>query len=298
MLGNTNTSREMTNIPNEKMNKSPKADRIKKKNPPRIIAVTSGKGGVGKTSIVANLAFALTQIGKSVMILDADLGLGNLDILLGLTPKFNLNHVLTGEKCVSDITVKGPGMMQIIPASSGIQRLAELSKEQKLHFLTELSVLDQCIDVFLIDTAAGISSNVIYFNVAAQEIMVVATPEPTSLTDSYALMKVLSKEYSEKRFNLLVNCALNAKDAMTAFKKLSLVTERYLDISLDYLGYILLDENVPKAVRQQMVLGEAFPNSHANKCFNTLAQRICEFPVSGDNKGNIHFFWKHVLQYD
>lgn len=288
----------MTHIRNERINKSLKSSRLKKKNPPRIIAVTSGKGGVGKTNIVANLAFALTQIGKSVMILDADLGLGNLDILLGLTPKFNLNHVLTGEKRVSDITVQGPGRMHIIPASSGIQRLAELSKEQKLHFLTELSVLDQCIDVFLIDTAAGISSNVIYFNVAAQEIIVVATPEPTSLTDSYALMKVLSKEYSEKRFNLLINCALNVKDAMSAFKKLSLVTERYLNISLDYLGYILMDENVPKAVRQQMVIGEAFPNSHANKCFNTLARKICESPVSGDSKGNIHFFWKHILQYD
>ncbi|MFH1624588.1 MAG: MinD/ParA family protein [Pseudomonadota bacterium] len=272
--------------------------RLRIEKPSRIIAITSGKGGVGKTNIVANLAFALTQIGKTVMVLDADLGLGNLDVLLGLTPKFNLYHVLKGEKDISEIIVKGPGMMDILPASSGIQELTELNKEQKLRLLTELAMLDNGIDIFLIDTAAGISSNVMYFNVAAQEIMVVVSPEPTSITDSYALMKVLSKEYSEKRFNLLVNCVVSANEAMSVFRKLSLVAERFLDISINYLGYIVRDENIPKAVRQQRVLGEAYPNSQANRCFDALAKRVCELPVPANSKGNIQFFLGHLLQVD
>jgi len=267
-------------------------------NPSRIIAITSGKGGVGKTNIVANLAFALTKLGKRVMVLDADLGLGNLDVLLGLTPKYNLYHVLSGEKDISEIIVKGPGQMDILPASSGIQKLTELSKEQRLSLLTEMAVLDNCTDVFLIDTAAGISSNVMYFNVAAQEIMVVVSPEPTSITDSYALMKVLSTEYSERRFNLIVNEVSSPSEGMSVFKKLSLVTERFLDISLNYIGYILLDENIPRAVRQQKVLGEAYPNSHANRCFNTLAKKICKLPLLKNSKGNIQFFWRRLLQND
>jgi len=275
-----------------------KTGRRNKGTPSRIIAITSGKGGVGKTNIVANLAFALTQLGKTVMVLDADLGLGNLDVLLGLTPKYNLYHLLTGEKSISEIIVKGPGMMDILPASSGIQKLTELSREQRLHLLTELAVLDNGIDVFLIDTAAGISSNVMYFNVAAQEIMVVVSPEPTSMTDSYALMKILSTEYSEKRFNLLVNCVSDPKEAMDVFKNLSLVSDRFLDISIDYLGHVLLDENIPKAVRQQKILWEAYPNSPANKCFSALAKKIIKLPVSASPKGNIQFFWKQLLQGD
>jgi len=292
------TLRKMTKTEMDKVAKSPKRIISKKSRFPRIIAITSGKGGVGKTNIVANLAFALTKLDKSVMVLDADLGLGNLDVLLGLTPKFNLYHVLTGEKTISEVIIKGPGMMDIMPASSGIQKLTELTKEQKLHMLTELSVLENAVDVFLIDTAAGISSNVMYFNVAAQEIMVVVSPEPTSITDSYALMKILSKEYSEKHFNLLVNCVSSAKEAMDVFKKLSLVSGRFLNISINYMGYILQDENIPKAVRKQKVLGEAYPKSQANRCFYQLAKKVCELPEQEDSKGNIKFFWRHLFQED
>ena len=297
-MDQASTLRRITKTPVHTPEELSGIDTSERKKPSRIIAITSGKGGVGKTNIVANLAFALTQMGKSVMVLDADLGLGNLDVLLGLTPEFNLYHVLTGEKDISEIIVKGPGMMDILPASSGIPKLTELTKEQKLRLLTELAVLDSGIDVLLIDTAAGISSNVMYFNVAAQEIVVVVSPEPTAMTDAYAVMKILSKQYSEKRFNLVVNCVSSSKEAISVFKNLSTVSERFLDISIDYLGYVLLDENIPRAIRQQKVLGEAYPHSQANKCFNALARKICELPTPATSKGNIQFFWTHLLQED
>ncbi|HEN20532.1 MAG TPA: MinD/ParA family protein, partial [Desulfobacteraceae bacterium] len=201
----------------------------KKKTNTRVIAITSGKGGVGKTNIVANLGFALSRLRKKVLVLDADLGLGNLDVLLGIAPKYNLSHVVAGEKSISDIIVKGPGEMKILPAGSGIQEITDLSRDQKIRILSELDTLLDTVDILLIDTAAGISSNVMYFNVSAQNIIVVATPEPTSMTDAYALMKVLSMRYSEKKFSLLVNLAASVEEAHEVFRQLDLVAKRFLD---------------------------------------------------------------------
>ena len=150
----------------------------------QVIAITSGKGGVGKTNIVANLGFALSQMGKRVLILDADLGLGNIDVLLGLTPKYNLSHVVMGEKVIPEIVIEGPMKLKILPASSGIQELTQLTEDQRTRILAELKLFLDPIDILLIDTAAGISSNVMYFNTAAQQILVVVTPEPTSMTDA------------------------------------------------------------------------------------------------------------------
>ena len=171
----------------------------------RIISITSGKGGVGKTNIVANLGYQLSRSGQRVLILDADFGLGNLDILLGLAPRYNLSHVLSGEKTIQDILVEGPGKLSILPAASGIQELTQLSREQKMRLLGALDQLLDSMDILLIDSAAGISPNVMDFSVSAQEIMVVVTPEPTSITDAYALMKVLSTRYAEKTCRLIVN---------------------------------------------------------------------------------------------
>ncbi|HSO19180.1 MAG TPA: MinD/ParA family protein [Desulfosarcina sp.] len=171
----------------------------------RIISITSGKGGVGKTNIVANLGYQLSRDGHRVLILDADLGLGNLDILIGLAPRYNLSHVISGEKRIGDIIVEGPGKVRILPASSGIQELTQLTRDQKMGMLTELDQLLDTVDILLIDSAAGISPTVMDFSVSAQEIMVVVTPEPTSITDAYALMKVLSTRYAEKTCRLIVN---------------------------------------------------------------------------------------------
>jgi len=181
--------------------------------PVRVIAITSGKGGVGKTNVAANLAYHLSQMRKKTLILDADMGLANIDVILGIAPKYNLYHVLRGEKALADVIVDGPGGMKILPATSGIPEMAELSRGEKLALIDELDGLGSDLDFMLIDTAAGIAGNVIYFNVAAREIIVVVSPEPTSITDAYALIKILYNNHGEKRFMLLVNIAKNSNEA-------------------------------------------------------------------------------------
>jgi flagellar biosynthesis protein FlhG len=245
----------------------------------RVIAITSGKGGVGKTNIVANLGFTLSKIGKKVLILDADLGLGNLDVLLGLTPQHNLSHVIAGEKRLGDILETGPGGIQILPASSGIQNLTALSQEQKDNLLDQLDSLVASVDILLIDTAAGISSNVLYFTASAHEILVAVTPEPTSITDAYALMKVLSLNYSESAFRLVVNQAATVQEAQQVVNHLRLVANRFLNISIDYLGSVLYDKTVAHSVRQQRLVSEFYPESIAGKCFSNLARNLSK-PLS------------------
>ncbi|HLC26458.1 MAG TPA: MinD/ParA family protein [bacterium] len=261
----------------------------------RVIAVTSGKGGVGKTNVVANLAYAFTQLGLRVLVLDADLGLANLDVLLGLSPKYTIQHVLRGDRTLSEIMIRGVGGMMILPASSGVQSLAELSEAEKLGLLTELELLEEQYDVLLIDTGAGISANVMYFNVAAQEVIVVASPEPTSITDAYALMKVLALEYGERHFRLLVNNASNAVEAKEVYRRISSVADKYLEASIDFLGFIPHDETLVKAVRQQKAVLQAFPGCPASRAFKTLARRISNLPQPIQPKGNIQFFWKRLV---
>jgi flagellar biosynthesis protein FlhG len=193
---------------------------------PKIVAITSGKGGVGKTNIVANLGYTLRRFGKRVLIFDADLGLGNLDVLLGLTPQFNLSHVIRGEKQLSDVVVTGPGGVQILPAASGIQDLTALTQQERYLVFSQLDAFIHDFDIMLIDTAAGISSNVLYFNINADEILIVATPEPTSITDAYAMMKVLSVKYGTDHFKLVVNAAANVQEADDVYRQLNLVADR------------------------------------------------------------------------
>jgi flagellar biosynthesis protein FlhG len=242
--------------------------------PARVIAITSGKGGVGKTNIVANLGYALCKSGKRVLILDADLGLGNLDVLLGLTPKYNLSHVINGQKTLSEIIVSGPGNLKILPASSGMQELTKLTLAQKLEIFNDLNSQLFNYDTVLIDTAAGISSNVLYFNASANEIMVVVTPEPTSITDAYALMKILSVKYQEKHFRLIVNQAQNKKEADEVSRQLCLVANRFLDISIEHFGNVLADDKVKAGVRKQKVVSEMAPMTQASRDFAELAHKL------------------------
>jgi flagellar biosynthesis protein FlhG len=246
---------------------------------PKIVTITSGKGGVGKTNIVANLGYALCRFGKKVLIVDADLGLGNLDVLLGLAPRYNLSHVIQGEKQLRDVVVDGPGRLKILPAASGIQEMTSLSSQERNRMLSQLSDFILDFDIVLIDTAAGISSNVLYFNVHADEILVVATPEPTSITDAYALMKVLSVKHDTANFKLVVNSAANEQEAEDVFHQLSLVAGRFLDISLEYYGSVALDPNIPKGVRKQKAVSEMAPLAKASRCFATLARKISTSPV-------------------
>ncbi len=241
---------------------------------PQIITITSGKGGVGKTNIVANIGYALCRLGKRVLIFDADLGLGNLDVLLGITPEYNLSHVIQGEKTLKEIVVSGPGGLHILPAASGIQELTELTREERFLVFSQLEEFICDFDIMLIDTAAGISSNVLYFNINADDILVVATPEPTSITDAYALMKVLSVKYDSKQFKLIVNVAANEKEADDVFRQISLVTDRFLNIDIEYFGGIVVDENLKKGVRKQKVVSEIAPTSISSRNFSLLARKI------------------------
>ncbi len=262
----------------------------------RVIAVTSGKGGVGKTSIVGNLGYAFAKLGKEVLILDADLGLGNLDVLLGLAPKYNLSHVIMEEKTIEEILIEGPGKMKILPASSGIQELTNLTREQKIQILTQLDVLIDSVDVLFIDTAAGISSNVMDFNATAQEIVVVVSPEPTSITDAYALMKVLSLKYSEKVCKLLVNMTTRPEEGREVFRQLHLVTDRFLDIQIEYLGCIFHDEKVTRGVKSQKLVSELYPDAQASKCFRDLARKISAMPPLNPPTDGSNLFWRHLVK--
>ncbi len=262
----------------------------------QVIAVTSGKGGVGKTNVVANLALVLAQVGKKVLVMDADLGLGNIDVLLGLVPQFTLEHVLRGEKSLSDIVLVGPGGIGILPASSGIPQLTALTQEQQMILQDELDRLAHSLDVLLIDTGAGISPNVTFFAAAAQEIIVVLSPEPTSLTDAYALIKVLSIQYRERRFRVLVNMARSARDATDVFLKLQAATDRFLNSSVDFLGFIPIDEYVPMAVTQQRAVVNLHPHAPASHAFRRLGDLVAQWKPSPVPKGGIQFLWQRLVR--
>lgn len=262
---------------------------------PRVIAVTSGKGGVGKTNVVTNVAVALSRLGQRVLVLDADLGLGNVDVLFGIIPPFTLDHVLRGEKSISEVMTQGPAGIWILPTSSGMETLTRLTPEQKLILLSELDRLEREIDVCLIDTATGISADVIYFNTVAQEILLVTTPEPTAITDAYAMMKVLSREHGEKRFNLLVNMAASEHEAKDLFRKLSMVADQFLGVAVEYLGSIPQDDRLRTAVRQQKAVVERYPHAPSSLRFVELAKDLLQRPVSLIPKGNVQFLWKALL---
>jgi len=245
----------------------------------RALAVASGKGGVGKTNIVANLAYTLNAMGKRALVFDADMGLGNVHILLGLTPKYNLEHVISGRKKMEDVVVKGPGGIEILPAGSGHRKYSELTGEEMLALKTELEVLESRYDFILFDIGAGISSNVMYFCSAASEVAVITSTEPTSFADAYAIMKVLSRDYDQHDFKLVVNNVKNAFDAANIHNRLERVAERFeLNIRIDLLGHIPYDESVPKCVKEQRLFAEWYPNSPASQCVRKIAKKLTKAP--------------------
>ncbi len=253
--------------------KKPKEKRKETKT--KVIAITSGKGGVGKTNIVANLGYSLSRLGKKVLLFDTDLALGNLDLFLGLTPHYNISHFLSGEKTIQEIIKETKHEnLYILPASSGVQKLTELSDKEQIKIINELDQHINFYDFVLIDTATGISSNVMHFNLSAQEIMFVVQPEPTSVTDTYALMKVMNLKYNKKCFKLIVNNALNPSEAKEVHQQMSLVTDRFLSVTMDYFGYLSHDKNILRGIRHQRLVSEMFPDSEASRQFGLLAQKL------------------------
>lgn len=267
--------------------------------PPRVMAVTSGKGGVGKSNIVVNLGLALTRLGYRVLLIDADLGLANLDILLGLTPQYTIQDILSLQQELSQVIMAGPGGLKILPACSGLPELAELDKFQKAFLLNELDHYSENLDVVLIDTGAGISRNVLFFNLAAQERIIVANGQPTSLTDAFALIKVMVTRYNQTHFKLLVNGVTRAREAEGVYHTLLQATERFLgwEISLQYLGFIPFDESVSKAVMRQRPVLTLYPAAPASKAFIRLARQLRKLPPTAGIDGSIKFFWRRLLGY-
>jgi flagellar biosynthesis protein FlhG len=265
---------------------------------PRAIAVTSGKGGVGKTNIVGSLALVLAGRGHKVLILDADLGLANIDIIFGVHPKFNIGHVLDGEKTLSEIIVEGPAGVQIVPAGSGFTHLTHLTEGQKLNLLGEFEAFGSALDVMLIDTGAGISSNVLYFNLAADDCIIVATPEPTAITDAYAMIKVMFLQHGTRHFQLLVNMAANEQEAKAVYASLVQAAERFLNgVVIHYLGMVPSDHSVTRAVRDRRIAVEAFPETAWSRGINALADQLMDAPRRQNTDGNIKFFFKRFIEF-
>jgi len=261
----------------------------------RTIAVASGKGGVGKTNITANLAIAFRKLNKKVLVIDADLGLSNIDVVLNLATKYNIRHLFNGEKSLKDLIVEGPAGIKILPASSGIQELTELDEFQRLRLIEEFEAYDGEVDYLLIDTSSGISTNVAFFCMAAQEIIIVTSSEPTAMTDAYALMKVLFTKYQEKNFKILVNNVKDEKEATDVYRRLSIAAEKFLSISLDYLGYVPYDALLQKAVRQQRALIEIYPESEAATRIMQIAHKI-SIETNNNIKGTLQFFLGGLLK--
>jgi flagellar biosynthesis protein FlhG len=267
---------------------------IAEKKTVRTIAVASGKGGVGKTNITANLAIGFSKLNKKVLVLDADLGLSNIDVILNLATKYNIQHLFSGEKSLKDLIVKGPQGINILPASSGIQELTDLDEFQRLRLIEEFDSYDEDVDYLLIDTSSGISSNVAFFCMAAQEIIIVTSSEPTAMTDAYALIKVLFTKYQEKSFKVLVNDVRDEQEATDVYGRLSTAAERFLSISLDYIGYVPHDKNVKKAVRQQKALIDLYPDSDAANSIMRISKKLSNEKI--DNvKGTLQFFLGGLL---
>jgi len=262
----------------------------------RVVAITSGKGGVGKTNVVAGLALSLAKLGQRVVVMDADFGLANLDILLGLSPKFTLEHVLRGEKVMEEILLEGPLGIRIIPASSGIQELTRLDTMSELRLVQGLQRVAETADWLLIDTAAGIHDSVIKLLMAAQEVILVTTPEPTSLVDAYAMVKVLHLREATKPLWLLINNGQNPDEAQETIDQLQAATERFLGKQLQVLGMIPNDPHLLQAVRQQHSVADLFPHSPSSRAFSALARQLLgQVSLQPDGFAS---FWRQLASED
>jgi flagellar biosynthesis protein FlhG len=261
----------------------------------RVVSFTSGKGGVGKTHTVVNTAISLASQGYSVLVLDADLGLANVDVLLGIQPKGTLHEVLKGRCSLDDILVEAPGGITIIPAASGVEEIQSLKSTEKLLLMTEIERIAHRFDFLLIDTPAGIGSDVMYFNSAAAEIVCVITGEPTSLTDSYALIKVLSSAYGEKVFSVVVNNVPTEGDAKTAFSTLSNAVTKFLQVETRYVGWIPSDEAVRQSIIDRRPIAAEFPSSRAARGISEVARKLGDNSRKNRVKGGMQFFFRQLL---
>lgn len=242
--------------------------------PTRIIAISSGKGGVGKSNLVANLGIALAMRGRKVVLLDADLGMANIDVLFGINPKYNLQHLVDGTKTINDILVDGPESIKIVPGGSGIPELANLSDDQQQKIIENFVELDEEADIALIDTGAGISKDVIAFILAAREALIITTPEPTAITDAYGLIKVLTQRDIGVDIKLVVNMVSSEKEGREIAGRITMASKQFLNKHIDTIGFIITDPSVNMSVRKQKPLMTLYPSSRASKCIREIAAKL------------------------
>ncbi|GKT11154.1 MAG: flagellar biosynthesis protein FlhG [Thiomicrorhabdus sp.] len=264
--------------------------------PVRVIAVASGKGGVGKTNVSVNLGVSLSKMGSRVLLMDADMGLANVDIMLGIQTPYNLVHVLDGQKTLEEVIVEGPGGLKIIPAASGISRMAQLTAMENAGIINAFSELNGKLDILIVDTAAGIADSVISFCRAAQEVVIVVTDEPASITDAYALIKVLSRDFKLTRFRLLANQSRSPEHGRLLYEKLARVCEQFLDVSLDYFGTVPFDHDLREAVQKQVPVTIYKPHSESAKAFKKMAQKVDSWPIPKGVTGYLQFFVENLFQ--
>lgn len=270
---------------------------MSKPKPVTVLAVTSGKGGVGKSSVSVNLSVSLAESGKQVMLMDADLGLANIDVLLGLSPRYNLSHVIDGQVGLEEILVQGPSGISIVPAASGTKHMAELSPAENMGLINSFSELGQDVDYLVVDTAAGIADSVISFARAAHEVLVVVCDEPSSITDAYALIKVLNRDYQVGRAHVIANMVSGSQQGRELYQKLVRVCDRYLDVRLDYLGAIPMCERLRSAVQKQRPVVNSFPGSPSARAFRELAQSVERWPAPSAAEGHLQFFVERMVRY-
>lgn len=263
---------------------------------PRVIAVTGGKGGVGKSCVAVNLGLALAMSGRDTLLLDADLGLANVDVLLGLSPKCNIANLLAGDCRIGELVLPAAHGLKVVPATSGTRRMVEMTRTEYAAVIRAFDDYPEPPEFLIVDTAAGISDSVSMFSTAADEVLLVTCDEPASLTDAYALVKVLAHEFGVRRFKVVANMVYNVSHGRQLFEKLERVATRFLDVSLELSGVIPHDENLRRAVRRQMGVVEAWPGSPSALAFKKLAIAADNWEETPEAHGRIGFFAEHRMR--
>jgi flagellar biosynthesis protein FlhG len=263
--------------------------------PVKVIAVTGGKGGVGKTTVSVNLAVSMAAQGRQVMLLDADLGLANVDVLLGLHTRFDLGHVIKGECGLEDAIVTGPHGLQIVPAASGIKRMANLTEAEHAGIIRAFSDLYHRVDILVVDTAAGLHNSVTAFSQAAHHVVVVVCDEPASITDAYALIKVLSREHGVQRFQILANQTRRSGEGADLFQKISRVCDRFLTVGLEFAGCVPFDDYLRRAVQRQCAVVDAYPASISSVALKKFAVQADKWSVPQAARGHLEFFVERMV---
>ena len=261
----------------------------------KVIAVTGGKGGVGKTNISINLATSFARLNKRVMLLDADFGLANVDVVLGLVPEYNLLHVIENKCTLQDILLDGPENIKIVPASSGVKRMANLNSLEQSGLLSAFSEMGDQVDVMIVDTAAGISASVVHFARAAGEVVVVVCDEPASIADAYALIKVLSRDYAVNKVSVISNQVESKAHGEMLFNQILKVINKYLDVSVSYLGAVPDDAYLKKAVKRQLAVTSAYPRSRSSEAFKEIAKKMNSRKIEEFSSGNLEFFAEQLV---